>query len=96
MKGPQRLIRFNWAMKNCLEANFDIPEGYPKEIIVEEILEGESNQKAEKQKFNRVDILVCDKDNGHISEALSRIGLRTSFLRVPQPDLRPRPGIDRI
>ena len=73
MNDPQRLIRFDWAMKNILrdKANFDILEGFltsllKKEIIVEQILESESNQEMEKQKFNRVDILVRDKDNEHI------------------------------
>ncbi len=73
MNDPQRLIRFDWAMKNILrdKANFDILEGFltsllKKEIIVEQILESESNQEMEKQKFNRVDILARDKDNEHI------------------------------
>ena len=73
MNDPQRLIRFDWALKNILrdKANFDILEGFltsllKKEIIVEQILESESNQEMEKQKFNRVDILVRDKDNEHI------------------------------
>ena len=73
MNDPQRLIRFDWAMKNILrdKANFDILEGFltsllKKEIIVEQILESESNQEMEKQKFNRVDILVRDKANEHI------------------------------
>jgi predicted transposase/invertase (TIGR01784 family) len=55
-------------MKKILrdKANFDILEGFlsallKEDITVEEILESESNKDAEKQKFNRVDILVKDK-----------------------------------
>ena len=65
-------MRFDWAMKSILrdKANFDILEGFlsallKKDITVERILESESNQEDEKQKFNRVDILVCDKDDEH-------------------------------
>jgi len=58
-------IRFDWAMKRLLrnKANFDVLEGFLSEllkedIIITEILESESNKETEKEKLNRVDILV--------------------------------------
>lgn len=64
------LIRFDWAMKSILrdKNNFDILEGFLTsllgyDIIVENILESESNQDGEKLKFNRVDILVKDSQD---------------------------------
>lgn len=76
MNDSERLIRFDWAMKKILrdKANFDILEGFLSALLktdigVEEILESESNQDTEKQKFNRVDILVKDrKDRRFIIE----------------------------
>ena len=72
MNNENKLMRFDWAMKSILrdKANFDILEGFlsallKKDITVERILESESNQEEEKQKFNRVDILVCDKNDEH-------------------------------
>lgn len=60
-------IRFDWAMKRLLrnKANFVILEGFlsellKKDIIIQEILESESNQPEENTKYNRVDILVKD------------------------------------
>ena len=60
-----KLIRFDWAIKKLLrdKANFDILEGFltvvlQEQIIVQEILESESNQEAYSDKFNKVDILV--------------------------------------
>ena len=70
MDNPERLIRFDWAIKSLLrdKANFDIMEGFlsallKSRITIQEVLESESNQDAEKQKFNRVDILVRDGEN---------------------------------
>mgnify|MGYP001114763371 FL=1 len=76
MNDSERLIRFDWAMKKIPrdKANFDILEGFLSALLktdigVEEILESESNQDTEKQKFNRVDILVKDrKDRRFIIE----------------------------
>lgn len=58
-----RCIRFDWAIKRLLrqKANFDVLEGFLTVFIGEpikivEILESESNQQAEDDKFNRVDI----------------------------------------
>ena len=56
-------IRFDWAIKHILrdKANFDILEGFisvllGEEIKIEELLESESNQDSDTDKFNRVDI----------------------------------------
>lgn len=58
-----RYIRFDWAAKTVLrdKANFCVFEGLisvllNEEIHIEELLESESNQKYEDDKFNRVDI----------------------------------------
>lgn len=58
-----RYISFDWAAKNILrdKANFCILEGLitvllKENVHIEEILESESNQKKEDDKFNRVDI----------------------------------------
>ncbi len=60
-------IKFDWAIKRLLrnKANFDILEGFLSEllmfdVIIQEILESESNKYDENDKFNRVDILVKD------------------------------------
>ncbi len=67
-----QLIRFDWAMKNLLrdKANFGILEGFLSELLhfevsILELLESESNQKNEQDKFNRVDLLVKD-DKGEL------------------------------
>ncbi len=58
-------IRFDWAIKRLIreKANFGILEGFLSELIgedirIETILESESNQQTETEKFNRVDLLV--------------------------------------
>jgi len=58
-------FRFDWAIKYLLrdKANFDILEGFlsavlGKNVRVMELLESESNQEREDDKFNRVDLLV--------------------------------------
>ncbi len=70
MNNDNRLIRFDWAIKTILrdKANFDILEGFlsallKADIRVQEILESESNREEDKQKFNRVDLLVKDADD---------------------------------
>ncbi len=62
---PRRLITFDWAMKRLLrsKANFEILEGFLSELLYEdivilEILEGESNKENKRDKFNRVDLKV--------------------------------------
>ena len=61
----KKLIRFDWAIKRLLrnKANFVVLEGFLSELLfdnikIEQILESESNQKTEEDKFNRVDILT--------------------------------------
>lgn len=69
-----KLIRFDWAMKTILrdKANFDVLEGFLGALLDDDnikilnILESESNQKAEDDKFNRVDLLIQDKENRKI------------------------------
>lgn len=64
----QKLVRFDWAMKNLLrnKANYDIVEGFlcalleDNSLQVIEILESESNKEDEADKFNRVDVLIKD------------------------------------
>lgn len=57
------MIRFDWAAKRLLrnKANFGVLEGFltvllGEKIRIMEILESESNQQSEEDKFNRVDI----------------------------------------
>jgi len=66
----KKLIRFDWAIKRLLrnKANFVVLEGFLSEllfdnILIEKILESESNQEAEDDKFNRVDILTQNSKN---------------------------------
>ena len=60
-------IRFDWAMKRLLrdKANFAVIEGLLTTLLNEKIticklLESESNQEDEDNKYNRVDILAED------------------------------------
>ena len=60
-------IRFDWAMKRLLrnKANFGVLEGFlttllGERIIIQKLLESESNQADEFDKYNRVDILAED------------------------------------
>jgi len=62
------LISFDWAVKRLLrnKANFGILEGFLSELLhqdikIDRILESESNQENEADKFNRVDILAEDE-----------------------------------
>jgi hypothetical protein len=61
----RNLIRFDWAIKRLLrnKADFLVLEGFLSELLkddiaIQSILESESNQKLDSDKFNRVDILV--------------------------------------
>ncbi|MDZ7778169.1 MAG: Rpn family recombination-promoting nuclease/putative transposase [Bacteroidales bacterium] len=61
----RNLIRFDWAIKRLLrnKADYSVLEGFLSEllkddILIDSILESESNQKIDSDKFNRVDILV--------------------------------------
>jgi predicted transposase/invertase (TIGR01784 family) len=66
----KKLIRFDWAIKRLLrnKANFVVLEGFLSEILfdnikIEQILESESNQETDDDKFNRVDILTQNSKN---------------------------------
>ena len=66
----KKLIRFDWAIKYLLrnKANFDVLEAFlsnllKEDIIIDEIIESESNQESENRKFNRVD-LRCKNSKG--------------------------------
>jgi predicted transposase/invertase (TIGR01784 family) len=65
----RKLISFDWAIKKILrsKANFGILEGFLSELLftdisILEILDSESNQETQDNKFNRVDIKVKDGD----------------------------------
>ncbi len=89
MTKDQRVIRFDWAIKNVLrdKANFDILEGFlgallREDIRVVDLIESESDQEGGRQKFNRVDILVRDSggrvmiveiQNEHESDYIERL-----------------------
>lgn len=66
----KKLIRFDWAVKKLLrnKANFVVLEGFLSELLfdtikIERILESESNQETEDDKYNRVDILTQNSKN---------------------------------
>jgi predicted transposase/invertase (TIGR01784 family) len=66
-------IRFDWAAKKMLrdKKNFDILEGFLSELLKEDIkieglLESESNQQEEDEKFNRVDLYAENSKGEHI------------------------------
>lgn len=61
----RQLVSFDWALKKLLrsKANFVILEGFLSELLhdeikIQNILESESNKNHEKDKSNRVDLLV--------------------------------------
>lgn len=71
--GKNVVVRFDWAIKYILrnKVNFDILEGFLSALLGEEItiltiLESESNQEDETDKFNRVDLLVEDSQKRKI------------------------------
>lgn len=62
-----RYIRFDWAMKRLLrnKANFGVLEGFlttllGEKVVIQKLLESESNQEDEFDKYNRVDLLAED------------------------------------
>lgn len=72
MEQDNLYIRFDWAIKHILrdKANFDILEGLisvliGEEVKIVELLESESNQENDRDKFNRVDIKAKNSE-GHI------------------------------
>ena len=69
----KKLVRFDWAIKYILrnKANFDVLEAFisnllKETIVIENILESESNQEAENRKFNRVDLKCKDSQGKQI------------------------------
>jgi len=69
---PQTHIRFDWAIKKLLrnKANYGVLAGFLSELLgkqikIQSILEGESNQQTEDDKLNRVDILA-ENDQGEL------------------------------
>lgn len=73
MTDDKKLVRFDWFVKFMLrdKSNFEILEGFlsellKRDIVIIEILDGESNQDKKDDKFNRVDILVRDADDERI------------------------------
>ena len=70
MEVNNKYIRFDWAMKRLLrnKANFSVLEGLlttllGEKIVIQKLLESESNQEAEYDKYNRVDILAENSKN---------------------------------
>ena len=66
----KKLIRFDWAIKRLLrnKANFVVLEGFLSEVLfddirIKNIIESESNQEDEEDKYNRVDILTENSKN---------------------------------
>ncbi len=66
----KKLIRFDWAVKKLLrnKANFVVLEGFLSELLfddikIQRILESESNQETDEDKYNRVDILTQNSKN---------------------------------
>ena len=65
MNNSNQVIRFDWAMKRLLrnKANFGVLEGLlttllNEKITIQKLLERESNQEDEYDKYNRVDMLA--------------------------------------
>ena len=70
--GESKYIRFDWAMKRLLrqKANFGILEGFLTTLLgmkikIKSMLESESNQDDENDKYNRVDMLA-ENDKGEL------------------------------
>jgi len=82
-------VRFDWAIKRLLrqKANFNILEGFLSELLkddmeIMEIIDTESNQETEQDKFNRVDILVKDKKGELIIIEIQNSYVIDYFLRI--------------
>lgn len=82
-------VRFDWAIKRLLrqKANFNILEGFLSELLkddmeIMEIIDTESNQETEQDKYNRVDILVKDKKGELIIIEIQNSYVIDYFLRI--------------
>jgi len=85
----QKHVRFDWAIKRLLrqKANFNILEGFLSELLKDdisilEIIDTESNQETETDKYNRVDILVKDKKGEIIIIEIQNSYAIDYFLRI--------------
>jgi len=85
----QKHVRFDWAIKRLLrqKANFNILEGFLSELLNDEIhilevIETESNQETEDDKYNRVDVLVKDKKGELIIIEIQNNYAIDYFLRI--------------
>ena len=85
----QKHVRFDWAIKRLLrqKANFNILEGFVSELLKDdisilEIIDTESNQETETDKYNRVDILVKDKKGEIIIIEIQNSYAIDYFLRI--------------
>ena len=102
--GKNTIVRFDWAMKYILrdKANFDVLEGFLSALLDDDkikilhILESESNQVRDTEKFNRVDLLVEDSkhrkiiieiQNTHETDYLERLLFGTSKVIVENQKL---------
>ena len=82
-------VRFDWAIKRLLrqKANFGILEGFLSELLkydikIIEVIESESNQETEEDKYNRVDILVKDENEDLIIIEIQNSYALDYFLRI--------------
>ena len=80
------LVSFDWAIKSILrdKANFDVLEGFlstllSRDITVVSILESESTQRYETDKFNRVD-LVVENEKGELLVIEVQSNRETNYL----------------
>ena len=87
MGNDNEFIRFDWAMKHMLreKANFEILEGLisvllGQDIKIKQILESESNQDSDSDKFNRVDI-KAENIKGHIIIVEIQLTRQTHYLQ---------------
>ncbi len=62
---PRKIIHFDWALKKLLrqKANYDILEGFlsvllNQDIIIDNIVDSESNKEHDTDKYNRVDVFA--------------------------------------
>jgi len=85
----QKHVRFDWAIKRLLrqKVNFNILEGFLSELLKDdisilEIIDTESNQETETDKYNRVDILVKDKKGEIIIIEIQNNYAIDYFLRI--------------
>ncbi len=85
----QKHVRFDWAIKRLLrqKANFNILEGFLSELLkndihILEIIDTESNQETERDKFNRVDILVKNNKDELIIIEIQNSYAIDYFLRI--------------